>query len=102
MIPSCVAVSTQDQLDMHLSDRHYVYLFQDTGRIPPLVPADYVLLDATAPTYPYPSYQVHDIAMKWINTLGWGVAAAEDGLILIKRGARSRSIPSSFYSFALA
>ncbi|HLJ69580.1 MAG TPA: DUF2079 domain-containing protein [Chloroflexota bacterium] len=102
MIPPGVPVSTQDQLDPHLSSRHYLYLFNDTGRVPPLAPADYILLDVSAPTYPLPSWQLHDYATGWIRTAGWGVAAARDGLILIRRGATRRSIPPAFYSYALA
>jgi hypothetical protein len=102
MIPPSVPVSTQDQLDPHLSSRRYVYLFLDTGRIPPLAPANYILLDVTAPTYPLPSYQLYQAAESFLRQPSWGVAAAEDGLLLIKKGAANRSIPGSFYRFALA
>src|SRR5207302_11378055 len=55
MVPSSAPVSTQDQIDPHLSSRQYLYLFEDTGRIPPgPPPANYVLLDVSAPTYPLP------------------------------------------------
>jgi uncharacterized membrane protein len=104
MVPAAAPVATQDQLDPHLSSRRYLYLFQDTGRQPPppMVPADYILLDVSSPTYPQPSFQLHDAAEKWIHTKDWGVAAADDGLILIRRGARSRSIAPQFYSYAFA
>ena len=106
MIPPSAPVSTQDELDPHLSSRRGLYLFEDTGRrmntLPAYAPADYILLDVSAPTYPLPSYQLHDRAEKWIHTRGWGVAAASDGLILIRRGAPTRSIPSGFYSYASA
>jgi uncharacterized membrane protein len=104
MVPAAAPVATQDQLDPHLSSRRYLYLFQDTGRQapPPMVPADYILLDVSSPTYPQPSFQLHDAAEKWIHTKGWGVAAANDGLILIRHGARSRTIAPQFYSYAYA
>ena len=101
MIPASAAVSTQDQLDPHLSSRRYLYLFEDVGTDPPLRAADYLLLDVSAPTYPLPSYQLHDRAMKLLKT-GWGVQAADDGLILLKRGVRKSSIPAQFYRYALA
>jgi uncharacterized membrane protein len=101
-VPGGVPVSTQDQLDAHLSSRRYLYLFPDTGRTPPLAPANYILLDASAPTYPLPSYQIHDIAQSWIHRAGWGVAAGGDGLILIEYGASSQRIPAGFYTYALA
>ena len=102
MVPATAPVATQDQLDPHLSSRRYLYLFQDTGRQPPppQVPADYILLDVSSPTYPQPSFQLHDAAEKWIHTKGWGIAAANDGLILIRQGARSRTIGAQFYSYA--
>jgi hypothetical protein len=106
MVPPSVPVATQDQLDPHLSDRHDIYLFPDTGRAnfgaPPLDPANDVLLDVSAPTYPLPSGQIHDFAQRWIHRPGWGIAAARDGLILIRRGATRRSPPAGFYNFAQA
>jgi uncharacterized membrane protein len=101
MIPASAAVSTQDQLDPHLSSRRYLYLFEDVGTDPPLRPADYILLDVAAPTYPLPSYQLHDRAMQLLKS-GWGVRAADDGLILLRRGLHRSSIPTGFYRFALA
>jgi uncharacterized membrane protein len=101
MIPGDVPVSTQDQLDPHLSSRHYVYLFEDIGggAVPQ---ADYVLLDASAPTYPLPSYQLHEKAMNLLQSPGWGVAAANDGLILLEHGAGSSSITPAFYTYMMA
>ena len=101
MVPSGAAVSTQDQLDPHLSSRRYLYLFEDLGEQPPLKPASYVLLDASAPTYPLPSYQLHDRALALIRH-GWGVRAADDGVILLERGWRGTHIPPSFFRFVLA
>lgn len=102
MIPRGVPVSTQDVLDPHLSDRHYLYLFEDTGTLPPppLLPAaQYILLDASGPTYPLQSYELHDKAMSYLRQPGWGVAAADDGLIILHKGTRNKHIPSSFYSY---
>jgi len=103
MIPSSVPVSTQDQLDPHLSDRRYTYLFADTGReAGVLAPANYILLDVSAPTYPLSSDQLYRYAQGWIDKPGWGVIAAQDGLILIGKGAKGKNIPASFYTFARA
>jgi hypothetical protein len=101
MIPAGVPVSTQDQLDPHLSSRHYLYLFEDTGGggVPP---ANYVLLDVSAPTYPLPSFQLHDHAMKLLQSPGWGVAAAQDGLILLEHGGKTSALGARFYSYATA
>jgi hypothetical protein len=101
MIPPSAPVSTQDQLDPHLSSRRYLYLFEDTGRPPdpPSAPAGYILLDVSAPTYPLPSDQLHDYADGYIHRKGWGIAAADDGLILIKQGATLKTPPPSFFSY---
>lgn len=101
MVPDSAAVSTQDQLDPHLSSRRFLYLYADLGVDPLLAPADYVLLDVSAPTYPLPSYQLYDRAKTLVGH-GWGVAAADDGFILLKRGLRQTSIPSGFYHYAQA
>jgi hypothetical protein len=37
--------------------------------------------------------------MNVLRRPGWGVRAADDGLILIQRGARSKRVPSRFYSY---
>lgn len=100
MVPPGVPVSTQDLLDPALSSRHYLYLFSDMGG--DLPQAHIILLDASGPTYPLPSYQLHDSAVQWLRKPGWGVKAADDGLILIERGPYSKRIPPSFYSFAHA
>lgn len=106
MVPAGVPVSTQDQLDPHLSSRHDLYLFPDTGRAdfgaPALSAANYILLDASAPTYPLPSYQLHDYAQSWIHRPGWGIAAAKNGLILIKKGAARQTVPPQFYTYLWA
>ncbi len=102
MIPPAAAVSTQDELDPHLSSRRYLYLFEDTGRIPPppLLPqAHSILLDAAGPTYPLQSFELHDLVQPYIRRAGWGIRAADDGLILVQRGATSKRIPNSFYSY---
>src|SRR5579875_1412207 len=90
MVPPTAAVSTQDLLDPALSSRHYLYLFNDMGA--GLSPANVILLDAPGPTYPLPSYQLHDYAMQWLHKRGWGVRAADDGLILIEKGPYSKHI----------
>ncbi len=101
MVPSGVPVSTQDQLDPHLSSRRYLYLYQDLGEYLNYPRANYLLLDASATTFPLPSWQIHDDAINLLRA-GWGVQAAQDGLILFRRGAPNTRIPAAFYSYALA
>lgn len=101
MIPAGAAVSTQDELDPAMSSRAGLYLFPDLGGAPAsgLPAARYVLLDASGPIYPIPSYQLHDDAMSLLRN-GWHIAAADDGLILLKQGAGRTIPPARFYSFA--
>lgn len=103
MIPAGVPVSTQDQLDPALSSRAWLYLFEDLGgrTLPGAPNARYVLLDASRPTYPLPSYQLYDRAVALLRR-GWHVQAAGDGLILLRPGPGPRTPPPSFYRFARA
>jgi uncharacterized membrane protein len=100
-IPDSIAVSTQDQLDPHLSSRHDLYLFRDLGGDSGVPPAYTVLLDVSAPTYPLPSNQLHDVAQSLLRR-GWGIAAADDGLILLETGLTERTPPAAFYHYAQA
>jgi uncharacterized membrane protein len=107
MIPGGAPVSTQDQLDPHLADRRYLYLFQDMGGLPfpgapgsaATPPADWILLDVSSPTYPLPSFELHDRAVSDLRRRGWGVRSANDGLILLQHGVSSKHIPPAFYSY---
>ncbi|MGH2444311.1 MAG: DUF2079 domain-containing protein, partial [Chloroflexota bacterium] len=101
LIPAGVPVSTQDELDPHLSSRRYLYLFEDTGQPPAFPNTIYVLLDVSRPTYPLPSYQLHDQAQSMLQR-GWGIQAASDGLILLRKGAPAGPPPAAFYSYAYA
>lgn len=101
MVPAGVPVATQDQLDPHLANRRYLYLFGDTGRQPLLAPANDVVLDVSAQSYAWPPSQIYARAQQLLRT-GWGVVAAEDGLIYLRRGVANRRIPLSFYSYAMA
>jgi uncharacterized membrane protein len=101
MVPSGVPVATQDQLDPHLSSRHYLYLFGDTGRSPLLAPANDVVLDVSADTYAYTSPDIYGRAQTLLRS-GWGVVAADDGLIYLRKGVKNTTIPQQFYSWVHA
>jgi uncharacterized membrane protein len=90
-IPPEAAVSAQDRLNPHVSGRRTLYLF------PRVEDADYVLLDATASAWPqHPS----DLRRTVDELLAgdFGVAAAEDGYLLLQRGAAARELPPAFFS----
>jgi uncharacterized membrane protein len=103
MVPPGAPVSTSDVLDPHLSNRRYVYLYPliGSGALPgeDIVPVRDILLDVSTPVYPIPPDQQYTAASRQIGERDWGVAGAQDGLILIARGARRKSIPAAFYSY---
>ena len=81
MIPSSASVSAQSSLVPHLSERNSIYLFpyQDDH-------ADYIFLDITSFTYPYTSNQYTSEVKKILLSGKYGVVAAQDGYLLLKKG----------------
>jgi uncharacterized membrane protein len=81
MIPATASVSAQSSLVPHLSERNSVYLFpyQDDR-------AEYIFLDITSFTYPYFSYQYTSEVKKILRGGNYGVVAAQDGYLLLKKG----------------
>jgi uncharacterized membrane protein len=95
MIPPTASLSAQFNLNPHLSQRENIYVY------PNFQDADYVFLDI--------SYLVAERVNK-DNYQGWmktrllkleqfGPLAAEDGYILLQRGAPNSPLPESFYTF---
>ncbi|HQY92277.1 DUF2079 domain-containing protein [Caldilinea sp.] len=90
-IPPDAAVSAQDRLNPHVSGRRTVYIF------PRVDDADYVWLDVTGPAWPqHPSDLKRDVDTLLAND--FGIAAAEDGYLLLQRGAKEKSLPAGFFS----
>ena len=81
LIPSSASVSAQSSLVPHLSERNSIYLFpyQDDH-------ADYIFLDITSFTYPYTSNQYTSEVKKILLSGKYGVVAAQDGYLLLKKG----------------
>jgi uncharacterized membrane protein len=81
MIPESASVSAQSNLVPHISERKSIYLFpfQDDN-------ADYIFLDTTSFYYPLQSYSYIDQVKKVIMDGNYGVVAAQDGYLLLKRG----------------
>jgi len=81
MIPPTASVSAQSNLVPHISHRSDIYLFPyDDDR------ADYIFLDVTGYTYPYFSYPYNVEVKKLLLSGKYGVVAAQDGYLLLKRG----------------
>jgi uncharacterized membrane protein len=81
MIPASASVSAQSSLVPHISERNSIYLFpyQDDH-------ADYIFLDTTSYYYPLQSLSFINQVKKVIMNGKYGVVAAQDGYILLKRG----------------
>jgi uncharacterized membrane protein len=111
MIPASASVSAQSTLVPHISERTNIYQFPyDDDN------ANYIFLDITSTTYPY-QYNQYTTEVKRVLLDGrYGVVAAQDGYLLLKRGLPSPGIspysptqngdevipdlPDSFCSFA--
>lgn len=106
LIPPSASVAAQDQLDPHLSDRADVYLFPDWNHLPGVFgrQADYIFLDVTTDTFPItPAKLVQDVNYLLRDPAHpYGIVAAEDGYLLLKKGRRGAHVllpTSPFFSF---
>jgi uncharacterized membrane protein len=90
MIPPTASLSAQFNLNPHLSQRENVYVY------PYAKDVEYVLLDVS-------SLVNKDNYQKLIKTRlesgRFGLLAAEDGYILLQRGAPNSPLPETFYTF---
>ncbi len=96
MIPPDASVSAQSSLVPHVSHRSDIYMFPyATGLYKTSYQAQYVFLDVTSDLYPYiqTSSYVHDVKELMVNG-AYGVVAAKDGYILLKRGLPSPGLAS--------
>ncbi len=87
MIPTSASVSAQSNLVPHISERKSIYLFpyQDDS-------ADYIFLDTTSTYYPLLSSAYIGQVKKVIMGGKYGVVAAQDGYLLLKRGLPAPSV----------
>ena len=88
LIPPTASVSAQSELVPHLSQRKDIFLFpyQDTR-------ADYVFLDVTSEIYPFLNSVDYIREAKGLLLNGkYGILAARDGYLLLKKGLPSPGI----------
>lgn len=90
-IPPDAKVSAQDRLNPHVSGRETIYIF------PRIEDADTVLLDVTGPAWPQHPSDLR-ATVDELLTGGFGVAAADDGYLLLRRDAPAGPIPAGFYT----
>jgi uncharacterized membrane protein len=87
MVPPMASVSAQSKLVPHLSEREHIYLFPYADDL-----ADYVFLDVTSDTYPYNASQYMHEVQRVLLSGKYGVAFAQDGYLLLKRGLSEPSL----------
>ena len=111
MIPPNASVSAQTKLVPHLSHRSTIYMFPYGTPFDPTKPAsastakaDYILLDLEGDFYPYNTSLEYISAVKTVLLSGdYGVLAAQNGYLLLKRGLPPPAIsPYSAISAAQA
>ncbi len=95
LIPPGAAVSAQSRLVPHLSQRERIYMF------PRVEDAEYVLFDVTEDSWPIHPNDQYDLFQSLVNEEDFGVVAAEEGYVLLRRAHSGTSeLPDGFYSFA--
>ena len=90
-IPPDAKVSAQDRLNPHVSGRETVYIF------PRIEDADTVFVDVTGPAWPQHPNDTHQTVNQLLAN-GFGVAAAADGYLLLRKGIATQTMPPSFYT----
>jgi uncharacterized membrane protein len=94
-VPQEAIVSAQSRLNPHLSQRERIYMF------PRIEDAEYVLFDVTADSWPIHPNDQWRLFQSLVGEGGFGILAAEDGYILLRRGlSGANELPDAFYDFA--
>ena len=97
LIPPGASVSAQSNLYPHLTHRERAYFY------PAVNDAEYVMLDVTSTSYPLTVKGSYLQAKQLLRSGDFGVLAAEDGYLLMRRGLTPTldgELPRSFYTFA--
>jgi len=90
-IPPGASVSAQDRLNPHIAGRKTVYIY------PRVDDADYVLLDVTGSAWPQHPNDLKQ-SVDELRQQGFGIAAADDGYLLLGRNTPSQAIGPEFYT----
>ena len=96
LIPPQASLSAQSNLNPHFSQRPRINLF------PYSLTTDYVLLDAATFTINkdnFLSWVRDEVVNKAVAGGEFGVVVADDGYILLQRGAPACPLPAQFYTF---
>ena len=97
-IPAHAPVTATAALHPHLSHRRFIYQFPyGLDPQPPARPAQWALIDVTGDTDMAPGDLYNQVQAMLAGD--WGVVDAEDGYLLLRRGAADKTIPDAFYDF---
>jgi uncharacterized membrane protein len=88
-VPATASISAQSGLVPHISERSTIYLFPYGDDI-----AEYIFLDITGDTYPYQFSKYTSEVKRVLLSGNYGIVAAQDGYLLLKRGLSSPGISS--------
>lgn len=101
-IPAADPVTVQENLLPHLTHRFYVYPFA-YGFTPPRIggdpPPEWVLMDVTAAV---DRVDGRSLEREVYAETGYGVMAATNGYLLLRRGLADKRLPDDFFRFARA
>ncbi|MCE7982381.1 MAG: DUF2079 domain-containing protein [Caldilinea sp. CFX5] len=90
-IPPDAKVSAQDKLDPHVAGRETVYIF------PRVDDADTIFLDVTGPAWPQHPNDLYRSVQELLQN-DFGIAAATDGYLLLRKGMTNTQPPPEFYN----
>jgi uncharacterized membrane protein len=96
MIPQDAALSASSTLIPHVSQRQRLYLF------PRLEDAQYIFLDVSASPHPIDVPSQHKKVQDLLKSGEWGIVAADDGYLLLKKREGTDTLPDQFFDFARA
>lgn len=85
------AVSSQDRLNAHVSGRYDSWIF------PEINASDTVVVDVTGPSWPQHPNDVYETIQSLLAD-DFGIAAGEDGYLLLKKDVSAKAPPPEFYS----
>mgnify|MGYP005846003815 CR=1 FL=1 len=96
-IPAEASVSAQFNLGPHVAHRHRFTMF------PEVAGAEYVFLDVASQPNAVGFWEgFHKNIERLLHDEDYGIVAAQDGYLLLRRGAPRRELPEEFFSFARA
>ena len=88
-IPPDAKLSAQDRLNPHVAQRETLYIF------PRIDDADTVFIDVAGPAWPQHPSDVYATVTDLLDS-GFGVAAADDGYLLLSQDAEGQEMPAAF------